>query len=501
MSEVIKSYLDRSKTDRRVWLIGIASLLFAILLGISATMNEVILNYLLLMIPTFIVNALIILYGCSQSTGVLSSFSMFGLCAINISAALTRASFGDAANTGFKIYFFMLAGIVAVVILAVLHRWLVKKPRHWQWIVPAILSLGFFAVCILMPEVNGARGWFYIGNQPIFQLTEAGKFFFVFFVGTLFNMKTFTDGSKLLISAVVTGISVLILLYCSELGTIMVMGIAYLCAIMITFESKGLKAFICICFAALIGIVALGYSNIHSNMKCWSCPNAECESVNGFDDKICIGCGVTKPAGGENFECAFCKFETWKEIELVKDDKGEVISRKTCPHCTNVFLLKGGLGTTFKKLYNRFAVAYNYDEVKGSNESYQIEQGFWAMKLGGLFGDKDSIMPIPNDDTDSVVAAMANRYGIIFVIVVLIAFLLVFLSIFEALSSLRIMALLTFVMQAVITYLGTLNMIPLTGIGVPLLTRGGTNLVLSYCLIYLILSSAKLKEVGKIEKK
>ena len=63
------------------------------------------------------------------------------------------------------------------------------------------------------------------------------------------------------------------------------------------------------------------------------------------------------------------------------------------------------------------------------------------------------------------------------------------------------MALLTFVMQAVITYLGTLNMIPLTGIGVPLLTRGGTNLVLSYCLIYLILSSAKLKEVGKIEKK
>lgn len=487
MLAVIKEYVKRSiKSSRVKWLVAF-TFAVALLMLIFTERCKVTEDYLKILIPTVLVNILIILYGCSQKA---SSLCMSGLCLLNVCAAVARASFGGANNVGIEIYVFMLLGVLAAFVVAVVHR-LSKNAVSWQWVLSAIVTIGALFLCLAMPEVNGARNWLDLGLFSV-QLTEVAKFFYVFFIGILFS-SNFSDGVKLIISGFVTFVCAFVLLICNELGTILIMCGAYACVLMIMLESKKMKTGV---VAVLIGVcllVAGFYLNVDSHMGRWSCESVDCQVENLAKDEICSGCKMEKPKAGETFKCPFCKYTTWKDIEIKTSSEGQIDLRGSCPHCNDVLLLKGGIGNVVKKVYNRFTVTYKFEEVKGSAHTYQIEQCHSAMKVGGLFGDMNTIVNVPSAtvDTDSVVATLTNRVGLIFVGIILLAFFLVFMSICTAYSPLRIMALCTFVFQAVITYLGTLNLMPATGVGVPLISRGGTNLIISYLLIYLILSSAK----------
>jgi len=235
----------------------------------------------------------------------------------------------------------------------------------------------------------------------------------------------------------------------------------------------------------------------------WDCPSEDCVSVNPSEAEVCQKCETEKPTIGAKFKCSFCKYTTWDEVELVKDEDGDVKIKESCPNCNKVFLLKGPMSGIFKKLYDRFAITFDFESVKGTAIAYQTEQCHSAMKVGGLFGDMNAIVDIPvyTIDTDSVIATLSNRVGVLFVLIILLAFCMIFVSIYNAFSPLRVMALCTLVFQGIITYLGTMNMIPATGIGVPLISRGGSNLDICYLLMYLILSSAKFAQGGKKSEK
>jgi len=501
---VLGAHLKRAVKCRDFKLYIAFFIVTSIVMLVPALKAGVVMNYCKILVPTALVCVVLSFYACSQRA---NSHCVYGLIIVNVCAALSRATFGNEANVGANIYIYMLVGLIVTFVLAWVHRFF-SKTSHWQWILAGFATIAVILLCLFVKEENGARNWWKIGGLSI-QLTEVAKFFYVFFVGILYfsnvNVKSkFVTG--FLVTVLCCGLLVVI---CNELGTALVIFLSYLFTTLFglkdlsmkdkknksAFKAKSLLAVL-----SLAGVIAAFglYNNIASNVGTWDCPNKECNVVNAFDLETCSKCKTEKPALGAAFNCPFCDYVTWDEIELVEDETGKINLTASCPHCNDVFLLKGKVGNVCKKLYDRFSITYDFDRVKGTSVAYQTEQCRSAMKVGGLFGDMDTLVtvPISTVDTDSVVATLTNRLGLIFVLVILLGFALIFISVWEAYSPLRIMAICALVFQTVITYLGTINFVPATGIGVPLISRGGSNLVICYMLIYLILSSVKFAKGG-----
>lgn len=501
---VLGAHLKRAVKCRDFKLYIAIFIVISIVMLVPALKAGVVMNYCKLLVPTALVSIVLAFYACSQRA---NPYCVYGLLIVNVCAALSRAAFGNEANVGTNIYIYMLVGLIVTFVLAWVHRFF-SKTSHWQWILAGFATIAVILLCLFVKEENGARNWWKIGGLSI-QLTEVAKFFYVFFVGILYfsnvNVK----------SKFVTGFLVTILCcgllfgICNELGTALVIFLSYLFTTLFGLKDLSIKdkknksalkaKYFLVAFAFVGVFAAFGlYNTIASNVGVWDCPKEDCNVVNSFDLETCSKCKTEKSALGAAFNCPFCDYVTWDEIELVKDEAGIVNRRASCPHCNNIFLLKGKVGDICKKLYDRFSITYDFERIKGTDIVYQTEQCHSAMKVGGLFGDMDTIVNVPiyTVDTDSVVATLTNRLGLVFVLVVLLGFALIFISVWEAYSPLRIMAICALVFQTVITYLGTINFIPATGIGVPLISRGGSNLVICYMLIYLILSSVKFAKGG-----
>ncbi|MBR0577340.1 FtsW/RodA/SpoVE family cell cycle protein [Proteiniclasticum sp. BAD-10] len=128
------------------------------------------------------------------------------------------------------------------------------------------------------------------------------------------------------------------------------------------------------------------------------------------------------------------------------------------------------------------------------NESYQIVQGLYAMASGGLFGrglGLGSPQYIPINKSDYIFAVIVEELGMIFALgILIIYFLMFFRNIRTALkakstfTSLLVVGFSVMVaMQVIVIIGGVMNMIPLTGITLPLISYGGTSmLTVFFCL-------------------
>lgn len=123
-----------------------------------------------------------------------------------------------------------------------------------------------------------------------------------------------------------------------------------------------------------------------------------------------------------------------------------------------------------------------------NNESYQIVQGLYAIASGGLFGSglgQGSPQLIPVNTSDFIFAVIAEELGAIFALGLLIIFFLMFfrnirtaLKARSAFTSLLAVGLSVMIaLQALVIVGGVLNMIPLTGITLPLVSYGGTSML------------------------
>lgn len=123
-----------------------------------------------------------------------------------------------------------------------------------------------------------------------------------------------------------------------------------------------------------------------------------------------------------------------------------------------------------------------------SNESYQIVQGLYAMASGGLFGQglgNGSPEYIPVRESDYIFAVIVEELGMIFSFGILIIYFLMFYrnirsamkakSTFTSLLGVGFSVMIA--MQVIVIIGGVLNMIPLTGITLPLISYGGTSML------------------------
>lgn len=121
-------------------------------------------------------------------------------------------------------------------------------------------------------------------------------------------------------------------------------------------------------------------------------------------------------------------------------------------------------------------------------DGYQIVQGLYAVASGGLFGRglyQGSPSLIPVGESDYIFAVIAEEFGIIICIGILLIYVLLFFrsirvslnvpSVFSSLLSVGFSMMIA--SQVLVIVGGVLNMIPLTGITLPLISYGGTSML------------------------
>lgn len=152
-----------------------------------------------------------------------------------------------------------------------------------------------------------------------------------------------------------------------------------------------------------------------------------------------------------------------------------------------------------RKVYLRFSVTANiYFDPYGAG--YQLLQGKKALWIGGLFGNRVNFNAIPVVESDMAFIALVNSFGMLMGFAVV----LFFARIMRSGSKLSVTLLETSKADAVVVYgltvllfaqamlviLGSCNIIPLAGLPIPFLSRGGTYqaIVFSFCGLLLHMS-------------
>jgi peptidoglycan glycosyltransferase len=132
-----------------------------------------------------------------------------------------------------------------------------------------------------------------------------------------------------------------------------------------------------------------------------------------------------------------------------------------------------------------------------SGRSFQIAQSLLAFASGGIFGQglgQGLPTAIPVVHTDFVYAAIGEEYGLLGALGVLLCFVLLVsrafyialraASGFEQLLAVGIGAM--FGLQTLVITAGTLKLMPLTGVTLPLVSYGGSSLVVSFLMVGLL---------------
>ena len=152
--------------------------------------------------------------------------------------------------------------------------------------------------------------------------------------------------------------------------------------------------------------------------------------------------------------------------------------------------------------------------VSGDNEgNYQVEQAKIAIAKGGIMGNGPGNSTqrnfLPHPYSDFIFAIIIEEYGMVGgVTVLLLYFILLFRSIRIAGKSPGTFATLlamgccfSLVFQALINMAVAVNLIPVTGLALPLVSMGGTSLLFTSIAIGIILSVSKSVEENNIGKK
>jgi cell division protein FtsW len=140
-------------------------------------------------------------------------------------------------------------------------------------------------------------------------------------------------------------------------------------------------------------------------------------------------------------------------------------------------------------------------ESTKSTGSYQLWQGLIGFHAGGWFGvglgnGRQQLFYLPEAHTDFIFPILAEEWGYLFCLAALAAYLIIFLlswwetyrihSPFLFLLAMGIT--LTFTAQTLINLFVIVGLLPTKGMALPLLSYGGSNLVLTYAFLGLLLN-------------
>jgi len=146
-----------------------------------------------------------------------------------------------------------------------------------------------------------------------------------------------------------------------------------------------------------------------------------------------------------------------------------------------------------------------------SEENYQVEQAKIAISNGGLVGKLpgNSIQKnfLPNPFNDFIYSIITEEYGIIGAIIVLLMYLILLYRGIRIVSKspgnygafLAIGVTFSLVFQAMINMAVAVNLLPVTGQPLPLVSMGGTSIWFTSIAIGIILSVSKEQESGELQ--
>lgn len=135
---------------------------------------------------------------------------------------------------------------------------------------------------------------------------------------------------------------------------------------------------------------------------------------------------------------------------------------------------------------------------------YHINQILISLGNGGLFGQglgasRQKYLFLPEAHTDSIFAIIAEEFGFFGAFFLIFAFIILILNIYKVLNkaSDRFAKLLVggilsyFCLQITINLAGMVNLLPLTGVPLPFISYGGSNLLVSYALMGILINISK----------
>jgi cell division protein FtsW len=177
------------------------------------------------------------------------------------------------------------------------------------------------------------------------------------------------------------------------------------------------------------------------------------------------------------------------------------------------FLVLGGAGAGIAALILSQIRASRVDRINAwlsgcqndyLNTCWQVKHGTWALAAGGVFGvglgnSKAKWSWLPEADNDFIFAVIGEELGLLGAIVVLLLFVVLAFSCVRILQTApdqfsRIVTsaiMVWLLMQALVNIAVVLGVLPVLGVPLPLISAGGTSLMITLCSIGVVLSVAR----------
>ncbi len=157
--------------------------------------------------------------------------------------------------------------------------------------------------------------------------------------------------------------------------------------------------------------------------------------------------------------------------------------------------------------FNRLLAFFN-PAIDPLGISYHINQIFISLSFGGLFGrgfgaSRQKYLFLPEAHTDSIFAIIGEEYGFIGGLVLISLYFIFIYKIYhlirlapDRLSKLVTIGIFAFFnLQFIINLAGIVGLFPITGVPLPFLSYGGSNLLISFALIGIMLNIEKRVKV------
>ncbi|MCL4364273.1 putative lipid II flippase FtsW [Patescibacteria group bacterium] len=140
--------------------------------------------------------------------------------------------------------------------------------------------------------------------------------------------------------------------------------------------------------------------------------------------------------------------------------------------------------------------------------TYHINQIFISLSQGGLLGQgfgssRQKYLFLPEAHTDSIFAIIAEEYGFVGALILIGLYFIFIYKIYHLIrlapdkqsKLIAVGAFAFFNLQIIINLAGMVGLFPLTGVPLPFLSYGGSNLLISFALIGMLLNIEKRVKV------